>query len=49
MTPTGLKYAPETGPSIRINTARPKTVAVLFSRYDRYPDASKASLDHEHS
>ena len=28
---TGLKWPPETGPNIKINTASPKTVAVLFS------------------
>src|SRR6476469_9150135 len=28
---TGLKCAPGTGPNIRINTANPNTVAVLFS------------------
>jgi hypothetical protein len=28
---TGLKCAPDTGPNIRINTANPNTVAVLFS------------------
>ena len=28
---TGLKCAPETGPNIRISTANPNTVAVLFS------------------
>ena len=28
---TGLKCAPDTGPNIRISTANPNTVAVLFS------------------
>jgi hypothetical protein len=28
---TGLKCAPDTGPNIKINTANPNTVAVLFS------------------